>query len=298
MPRNIESSAGSPQPEVDATGTGEPDGTDRVRARIDHAYDNSAAFPDVPEWRLTWRQRSDAVPLVAPAKLDLAYGSGSMQKLDVFPHADACVPTAVFIHGGFWSRNSKETFRFVVRGIHAAGFHAVLIGHTLAPTARMDAIVEEARRATRWVFAHLDELGLAARPMIVLGWSSGAHLAAMVMGEPHIAAGLGISGVYDLEPFVDAGMNDVLRLDRDEALRNSANLNLPARSGRFAVAYGERELPAFRNQSERFHAARAARGLAGEIVVMPGHHHHSILDEIWNVEGNLTRIMASMAADI
>jgi arylformamidase len=269
-----------------------------IRARIDREYNNEAAFPDVPEWRLTWRTRSGAVPIIPPARLDLPYGPALGQKLDLFPHADADAPSVVFIHGGFWTRNSKETFRFTVRGIHSAGFHAFFIGYTLAPNARMDEMVGQARSATQWVHAHLEELGLACRPIIVVGWSSGAQLAAMTMSETHVAAGIGISGVYDLVPLLPATINDVLRLDRDEAVRNSANFNLPTRSGPFVVAYGQRELPAFCAQSEQFHAARAERGLLGEILALPRHHHHSILDEMWNIDGRLTRALADLSSSV
>lgn len=213
-------------------------------------------------------QRKGCAP--PPARLDLAYGAAPSQKLDVFPHADPRAATAVFVHGGYWSRHSKETFRFLVRGIHAAGLHAVFIGHTLAPDARMDRIVAEVRSAVDWTFRHLGDFCFAARPLIIVGWSSGAQLAAMTMGEPYVAGGIGISGVYDIEPMRHGSINDVLKLDKDEARRNSPALHLPASAGPFVVAHGQRELPAFRRQSEEFHTAWAAAGLAGPLLALPG----------------------------
>ena len=230
----------------------------------------------MPDWRLTWQRRSENVPIPPSAKLDLAYGPASSQKLDVFPHTDPLATTAVFVHGGYWSRNSKETFRFLVRGIHAAGLHAVFVGHTLAPHARMNQIVAEIRSATDWVFGHLEDFGFAVRPLIMLGWSSGAQLAAMAMRAPYVAGAIGISGVYDLEPMRHGTINDVLQLDEDEVRRNSPAVHLPARAGPFVVAYGQRELPAFRSQSEEFYKAWSAAGLAGSLLHLPGHHHHSV----------------------
>ncbi len=296
MPRNIDHTAGVPNSEPRESGADTVNRRLSMRLEIDAAYDNSAAFPDVPEWRERWRQRSQAVAVVAPARIDLAYGSAPSQRLDIFPYADPDAATAVFVHGGFWSRQSKEVFRFLVRGIHAAGLNAVFVGHTLAPNARIDQIVEELRSATHWTFAHLGELDFAARPLIIVGWSSGAHLAAMVMDEACVGAGMGISGVYDLEPMRHASINDVLKLDRDEALRNSPTFSLPSASGPFLVTYGQRELPAFRSQSERFYAARTAAGLPGEILALPGHHHHSVLDELYEPDGQLTRVLKDLAA--
>jgi arylformamidase len=293
MPPSTEPSASvfGPEPSAAEIAFGDPDSR---RQQIDRAYDNAAVFPDVPEWRLTWQRRSEQVAILPSARLDLAYGASPSQKLDVFPHTDPRAATAVFVHGGYWSRHSKETFRFLVRGIHAAGLHAVFIGHTLAPNARMDRIVAEVRSATDWFFRHLGDFGFAPRPLIVLGWSSGAQLAAMTMGEPHVAGGIGISGVYDLEPMRHGTINDVLRLDEDEVRRNSPALHLPARAGPFMVAYGQRELPAFRSQSEEFHKGWVAAGLTGQLLPLPGHHHHSVLDELYEPEGTLSRALADL----
>jgi arylformamidase len=293
MPRNTEPSAAEFGPESGSAEIAQRD-SDARRQEVDRAYDNAAAFPDVPEWRLTWQRRSAEVNVPASAKLDLSYGSAPPQKLDVFPHADPRAATAMFVHGGYWSRNSKETFRFLLGGIHAAGLHAVFIGHTLAPHARMDKIVAEVQAAADWTFSHLADFGLGRRPLVLIGWSSGAQLAAMAMGAPYVAGAIGISGVYDLEPMRHGTINDLLRLDEDEARRNSPAQHLPARSAPFVVAYGQRELAAFRSQSEEFHAARTKAGLAGSILPLPGHHHHSVLDELFEPEGKLVGVLAQI----
>jgi arylformamidase len=294
MPRNTEPSAAGLDPKPRSAEIARRN-SDSRQEHIDRAYDNSAAFPDVPEWRLTWQRRSENVATPPSAKLDLAYGTASSQKLDVFPHTDPLATTAVFVHGGYWSRNSKETFRFLVRGIHAAGLHAAFVGHTLAPHAGMDQIVAEVRSAADWTFRHLADFGFAVRPLILLGWSSGAQLAAMTMCAPYVAGGIGISGVYDLEPMRHETINDVLRLDEEAVRRNSPALHLPARAGPFMVAYGQRELPAFRSQSEKFYKAWSAAGLAGSLLALPGHHHHSVLDELYEPEGKLSQALAHFA---
>lgn len=267
-----------------------------TRLAADRAYDNSAAFPDVPEWRQIWRERSQGVAIVEPARLDISYGRGTLQRLDVFPCADRNAATAIFVHGGFWSRNSKETFRFLIRGIHAAGLNAIFLGHTLAPNARMDEIVADVRSAAEWIFTRLEKLGLSARPLIMIGWSSGAQLAAMTMGADFVGAGIGNSGIYDLKDMRQASTNDVLQLDRDEALRNSATINLPLRSGPFVAAYGAGELAAFRVQSEQFYYARMAATLPSELLALPGRHHHSALEELYDPAGLLTRVLTNLAA--
>jgi arylformamidase len=265
------------------------------RARIDREYDNSAVFADVPSWRERWRDRSEAVLRRPIDRLDIAYGPGRLQKIDVFPCENASAPTVVFIHGGFWTRNSKETFRFLARGIHAAGCNAAFLGYTLAPNARMDEIVAEVRLGARWLFFSLAEFGLAGCPLVAVGWSAGAQLAAMIMDEPHIARGMGISGIYDLRPMREASLNDALDLSEDEAVRNSPTLNPVRSSKQFVVVYGARELPAFKAQSEDFYAALIRVGSAAEKIVLPDHTHHSELDELFMPDGRLIKETARLA---
>jgi arylformamidase len=268
------------------------------RARIDREYDNSTVFPDVPSWREKWRERSNAVSLKPIDRLDLAYGSRPQQKIDIFPCGISSAPTVMFIHGGFWTRNSKETFRFLVSGIHAAGCNAAFLGYTLAPDAHMDQIVEEVRLGGRWLFSKLSEFGLASRSFVAIGWSAGAQLAAMIMDEPHISCGMGISGVYDLRPMREASVNEALRLSEEEASRNSPTLN-PRRSFKqFIVVYGARELPAFKAQSEDFYAALMRVGSPAEKIVLLHHTHHSGLEELFEADGRLVKETARLASEL
>jgi arylformamidase len=265
------------------------------RAGVDRDYDNAAAFPDVALWREKWRERSESVSPQPTDRLDLVYGISPRQKIDIFPCGSVLAPTVVFIHGGFWTRNSKETFRFLVRGIHAAGCNAAFLGYTLAPEARMDEIVHEVRAGGRWLFSRLGEFGLASRPFVAIGWSAGAQLAAMIMNEPCVAAGMGIGGIYDLRPMREASVNDVLRLGEEEAIRNSPTLNPPRVPKPFVVVYGARELPAFQKQSKDFHTALVSVGSPAERIVLPDHTHHSELDELFAAEGRLVQETVRLA---
>ena len=263
---------------------------------IDDAYDNAAHFPDVPEWRERWQQRNAQRVPGAGEQLDLAYGPEQTQRLDLLPSATpATSATVLFFHGGFWTRNSKETFRFLARGFHAAGLNVAFAGYALAPAARMGRIVSDSLTATRWLGARMRDLGLAPLPLLVAGWSAGAHLAALQMSEPNVGGGLGISGVYDLRPFLSSALNEVLQLDEADAERFSPALQVPRRSAPFIVAFGARELDAYRDQSTNFHRALSGAGLASRLVELPGHHHHSVLDELFEANGQLIAQLSAMA---
>jgi arylformamidase len=267
------------------------------RTAIDDAYDNAAHFPDVPEWRERWAHRN-ADRVAGPGEqIDLAYGPEPKQRLDLFRSAtpDTSV-TAIFFHGGFWTRNSKETFRFLVDGFHAAGLNVAFAAYSLAPDARMSQIVSDAELATRWLGANLSQLGLAPLPLLVVGWSAGAHLAALQMSQPCVGGGMGISGVYDLEPFVDSQMNDTLRLDPHDVERFSPALQLATSSSPFTVAFGSRELPAYREQSADYYRILRDACLPAQLLELQGHHHHSVLDELLKPDGQLVSHLSASAS--
>jgi acetyl esterase/lipase len=270
--------------------------TQSERAAVDHAYDNSAHFPDVPEWRERWKQRNGERAPGPGERLGVAYGAGSARTLDLLPTAGAgTAPTAIFFHGGAWVRNSKETFRFLARGFHAAGLNVAFAGYSLAPAARMAQIVADATAATRWLQGNLTTLGLASLPLLVVGWSSGAQLAALQMSLDGVGGGLGISGVYDLAPLRHGLMNEALRLDESDVEHFSPARQFPSHSAPFTVAYGVRELPAYHEQSKNFHQALIDASLPTQLIELQGHHHHSVLDELFESNGTLVAHLSAMA---
>src|SRR6266566_4248190 len=54
-------------------------------------------------------------------------------------------------------------------------------------------------------------------PIIVTGWSAGGHLSSFILDHPTVAAGLAISGVFDLAALRDSPhVNDKVKLSEEE----------------------------------------------------------------------------------
>jgi arylformamidase len=267
------------------------------RAALDAAYNNTAHVGQAARDRYVtgWTARSVALRATRDSRLDLKYGDGPRQRVDIFPCGRPAAPTLVYIHGGYWQMNDKEPYAFLGESLLPAGFNLALVEYTLAPAARLDAIVAEVRTCVGWVIDHAKEHGGDPARVFVSGHSAGGHLTAMAMADARVAGGLAISGIYDLEPIRLNYLNEKLRLDEAEAQRNSPMLHLPARSAPLVVAVGRGELPELIRQSAEYAEARQERGLPGRYLPVDKHDHFSILEELARPDGKLFAALKTLA---
>ena len=266
------------------------------RAQLDVAYNNSAAVPERDAIVADWAARSAKVRRENAARLDLAYGDTRREWLDLFLAVDPKAPILAFIHGGYWQMNSKEPFAFLADGPLAHGINFALIGYTLAPEARLDHIVGEARHAVEWLGEHLGDYGADPTRLYLSGWSAGGHLTAMAMPLRVVRGGIAISGLFDLEPIRLNYLNEKLSLDTAEAARNSPLLHIPPMAGELIVAYGTAELPELCRQSIDYGQAWVERELPGHLLPIDGANHFTILETLASPTGALTQALLDLTA--
>ena len=71
-------------------------------AWLDSMYNNRSLVPDYASYFERWIETSKAVRTSQPCMLDVPYGKGPGEKLDIFPTNAQYAPVVVFIHGGYW----------------------------------------------------------------------------------------------------------------------------------------------------------------------------------------------------
>ena len=267
------------------------------QAGLDAAYNNSAHVG--PERRAAyvgaWAARSAELRDRLSHQHSVAYGDSPREVLDFVPCGRPGAPTFAYIHGGYWQMNDKETSFHVAGGVVPHGINFANLDYSLAPAKKMTDICQEIRRAIDWLLANLSRLGGDPNKLYVGGHSAGGHLTAIAMGNPRVAGGLAISGLFDLEPIRLSYLNAALGMDVLEARRNSPIHALPKQAGRLLVTAGGGELSELQRQSIDYYAAWRAAGLDGAFVPLPGHDHFSLLDEIARPEGRLALALARLA---
>jgi arylformamidase len=264
-----------------------------TRQERDAAYDNNAATINSAALVAARNEASAAFRARRNWRLDLPYGPEAHQKWDIYPAADRQAPVLIFIHGGYWQRNSRELFAIMAEGALDRGLTVAMPGYTLAPAATMTQIVAEIFAALDWLVREGATQG-AGGPAIVSGWSAGAQLAALALAHPHVRAGAGISGVYELGPLRDTGLDAALKLT-DAEVSHFSPLRLPPTLKPFILAYGGAELPALVHDSRRLHAIRSAAQAPGWLMPIADANHFTVLDALREPSGEILRAILALA---
>jgi acetyl esterase/lipase len=261
------------------------------QAAKDAAYNNAAAVADSANLSAARRAASAEYRAAHAGHLDLPYGPGARQKWDIYPGA-AGAPCLVFIHGGYWFMNSREDFAIIAAGAAAHGWTVALPSYTLAPAATLSEIVAEMGLALDYLAGVQAELGFGK--VVLAGWSAGAQLAALWLHHPLPAAGLLISGVYELGPLTATYLQEHLRLTPTD-IEAASPLRRPVTDVKpTIIAYGDEELATLVTDSNALHEHRLAAGAPSQL--MPIHaNHFTILHELTTPDGLLTKVALTLA---
>ena len=145
------------------------------RAGLDAQYNLRAAVPafqgDFDRWRrlsATARQRPNS-------RLDIPYGEGALEKLDLFPADAPGAPLHVFIHGGYWQATDRSLYSHLARGLNQHGVSVALPSYDLCPAVTLAEIVEQISAACQALWR------ARKQKIIVSGHSAGGHLAACML---------------------------------------------------------------------------------------------------------------------
>jgi arylformamidase len=265
-------------------------------------YDVERAGPPKPDLIEGYRAASRAA--AAPRMvLDVAYGPGEREKLDILAPGGPRAPAVVYFHGGYWRAGAREHRRFPASFFVPRGVAWVAAGYPLAPGAALPAIVDSVRRAVVFLHRRATVFGLDPERLVVAGHGAGAHLAAMALLTdwvvyarlpPHVLRGAALlSGLYDLVPFTEFEIGRLAGITSENApslspLRLRRPLNCSV-----ALGAGDDEPPKLRLQTALF--AKHLRALGAQIETIPGrsHDHFSIIGELGR-DGPLTRALLKM----
>ena len=235
--------------------------------------------------------------------LDVRYGPGEKETLDIFPADAPDAPVHLFIHGGYWRAMDKSDYSFIADVFQPAGATTVLVNYDLCPDVTLGTIVVQTMRAIAWTWRNIARHGDDPGRLYVSGNSAGGHLTAMALAHDWTAEGLPdniirgampVTGVFDCEPVPDTTVNELVRLDREEARRLSPLRNPPRRALPVLVAVGGAEPRLWIRMSKDYAALCREHGLECEYMELPGHDHFDVSRAIGDAPSLLAQAMLRM----
>jgi len=263
----------------------------------DDAYTNAAYIPGGDSWPERWAAQAarfrESIQ-ASRAELDLAYGEGPRNRLDLFRPERSPKGLVVFIHGGYWLKFDKSYWSHLAAGPLAHGFAVALPSYTLCPQNRISGITAEVARAIAFAAERV------AGPIFLAGHSAGGHLVTRMISatsplaleiQERIARTVSISGLHDLRPLMMTAMNEGLRLDDAEALAESPALLRPMPKARLIAWVGAAERSEFLRQNALIANIWVGLGASTAAVVEPDRHHFNIVDGLIEADHPLTRTL-------
>ena len=149
---------------------------------------------------------------VAP---DIAYGSLTAQKLDVYTPTSVAPPggwpLVVFFYGGSWNSGARADYKFVGSALAARGVLVLVADYRLYPEVRYPEFLNDSALALAWGLTEAGRLGANPKRVFVMGHSAGAYNAAMLAldarwlgatghAPAELAGWIGLAGPYDFFP--------------------------------------------------------------------------------------------------
>jgi len=245
---------------------------------------------------------------------DLAYDErfGERTSLDIYsPVSSRVAPAVMLIHGGSWRTGFKEQFEDVAQRLAGAGYAAITINHRLGPAGAFPNAAQDCVCALSYVREHSSQLAIDSARIAVMGYSSGAQLAALVgvAAEhpdlaPDCAAGatgvpaavISAAGMQDLHDFADyETVRDFLGGDPshvpDAYQLASPMLRVGASEPPFLLIHGTADVFVDADQSVRMQTALRDQGNEARLLLLRGGGH------LFNPSGDGTELVIDIASD-
>jgi arylformamidase len=279
---------------------GPPVFLDYDQQELDFAYDQGPWAPNQPDIAArSARKTAAALERLGPPRR-FAYGPTPIETLEVHRTRQPAAPVHIHIHGGTWRTGSAASLGYLAETFVDWGAHFVAVDFTNVNDTRGDLLplAQQVRRAVAWVYQNADAIDANRQQLFLSGYSSGGHLAAVVLttdwrefGVPEriLAGGLCCSGMYDLYPVSLSSRRSYVSFTRDiiDALspqRHLSRVNVPV-----IVAYGTRETPEFQRQNRDFAAALERAGKPVTVIAGEGFNHFEIIETLGDPYGLLGR---------
>lgn len=212
------------------------------------------------------------------------------------PQRNDAIPMVVTIHGGGWANRSRSDMNSIAEKLVKRGYAVLNISYRFAPKFTYPAQLEDVRQALRWVENNAERYRFDLDRINTWGFSSGAHLAALVAGFkplesqlPAIRSVVAGSIPADLSQYSDSpiitrfiGGN---RDEKSDAYREASPIShVTADDSPVFLYHGKLDILVEPEQSINYHKALVANGINSELYLHRVWGHFTMFLFGWDAE--------------
>lgn len=264
----------------------------------DNAYANGINIPNGNRWPKAWVEPAASyragLERTGHLRADVEYGPHERNRYDLFLPEGNAKGLFVFIHGGYWLALDKSYWSHLAQGAVEKGWAVAMPSYVLCPEVDIGEITEMTATAIEHAAQQI------AGPVVLSGHSAGGHLVSSMLNQQsplpqqtqsRIAHTVSLSGVHDLRPLLNTGMNDNLKLTKDSANQLSPALMTPMHACRLTAWVGGTERAEFIRQSELLSNIWRGLGAWTQCVVEPDRHHFDVIDGLMDKDSPLVQTL-------
>jgi arylformamidase len=276
---------------------------DYTQEQLDRAYDQSAWAPQMAELEAKDGELSAALRRRMPPRTE-QYGPSAAELVDIFaPPGARDAPLLVFIHGGAWTRNSREDVSYPASIVIERGAVYLAPDFGSLKAARLPELVENCRRVLAWAVRNAARFGGDPARIFLSGHSAGAHLAACALMTDWSARGVPantikgamlISGMYDLYPVMLSSRSNYLKITTEEEAAFSPMRHLHWIASPIAIVSADQDSPEFKRQSAVFSDALAGMGRLASRTELFNTNHFQELKQLAHADSALSQVLFSL----
>jgi arylformamidase len=284
--------------------TGENIYLDYDQAQLDAQYNQLTLVPDRGPYIEFWKRHSIKARRLYTHELEISYGPGETDLVDIYPPERSPAPVVLFVHGGAWLREIRPHAHYPVLALKQRDICFVAAGFSAVPNTDLPGMVAQIRRCLTWVWRNIASYGGDPNRIFALGHSSGAHMSAMLTakgwqahaGLPKDAikgAGL-VSGLYDLVPVQLSARNEYLKLKADDVASLSPLTLMPDARIPHVIAWADGDLDEFQRQSETYGRALDKAGHPTRMICVSGRNHFEMANSLAEPDGDAVSAFLDM----
>jgi arylformamidase len=268
---------------------------------LDDAYDQSKYAPNLLQIIKRYASNSNAMRARLGEPQRFNYGTTAIERLEIYSTRRPNAPVHIHIHGGAWHQRPATDYAFPAEMLMNAGAHYVVPDFISVEEANGDLLpmVEQVRRAIAWTARNAKNFGGDAERIYLSGFSSGAHLAGVVLltewrGDfdlpGNIIKGAVLSsGMYDLKPVRLSARSKYVHFTDEMEERLSTQRHLARIATPLVLAHGTYETPEFQRQTRDFAAALTAASKPVQYLVNENYNHFEMMETFASPYGLMGR---------